>query len=162
MDATFTQQTTDNQARFADFTSTAAIYLPGGAPPAAGSVLANPDLADTYQRIADQGVDAFYSGPIAEDVVDTVHNPPRREGATRIVRPGLMSITDIEDYVAKWRPPTRRPLARPERVGMGPPSSGGSTVGEALNIMESRGEPATTRDRDAPLPRVVQARVRRP
>src|SRR3954462_11200527 len=89
VDPTFTQQTTDNQARFADFTSTSAIYLPGGQPPAAGSTLRNPDLADTYERIAKSGIKSFYSGPIAEDIVNTVHAPPVRQGSTRNIRPGL-------------------------------------------------------------------------
>ena len=142
VDATFTQQTKDNQARFADFTSTAALYLPGGQPPAEGTTLTNPDLADTYERIAKNGVGAFYEGPIAEDVVNTVHKPPLREGATRNVRPGLMSSDDMKDYVAKWRKPTRIGWRGLSVWGMGPPSSGGSTVGEALNIMDSQGEPA--------------------
>ncbi len=48
VDETFQQQTAANAARFAAFTSTAELFLPGGAPPEAGSVLRNPDLARTY------------------------------------------------------------------------------------------------------------------
>jgi gamma-glutamyltranspeptidase/glutathione hydrolase len=53
-----------------------------------------------------------------------------------------MSSDDLHDYVAKWRKPTRVGYRSLHVWGMGPPSSGGSTVGEALNIMESQGEPA--------------------
>jgi gamma-glutamyltranspeptidase/glutathione hydrolase len=142
VDPTFTQQTKDNQARFADFTSTAALYLPGGQPPAPGTTFTNPDLAKTMQTIARKGVEAFYQGAIAADIVDTIRQPPVRPGATRNIRPGVMSADDLVDYVAKWRKPTRIGYRGLHVWGMGPPSSGGTTVGEALNIMESKGGPA--------------------
>ena len=48
VDETFREQTRENQSRFAQFTSTRDLFLPGGALPAVGSVFRNPDLADTY------------------------------------------------------------------------------------------------------------------
>ena len=143
VDPTFEQQTKDNQARFADFTSTSALYLPGGQPPAAGTVHRNPDLAATYRLIARRGVNAFYEGPLAQDILDTVTDPPVREGATRRVRPGLMESEDLEAYFARWRKPTRVGYRGLHVFGMAPPSSGGTTVAEILNIMEARGEAAT-------------------
>ena len=53
------------RVRFAAFPATSAIYLPGGATPAVGSVLKNEDLADTYKLLADKGVKAFYGGKLA-------------------------------------------------------------------------------------------------
>ncbi|MDN2567466.1 gamma-glutamyltransferase family protein [Aquibium sp. A9E412] len=47
-----------------------ATFLPGGAPPAVGSVLRQPLLADTLAAIADGGPDAFYRGAIADEMVD--------------------------------------------------------------------------------------------
>ena len=65
VDSTFRQQTADNQDRFNDFTSTRDLYLPGGQPPAVGTVFKNPDLADTYERLGTEGVDWLYDGPLA-------------------------------------------------------------------------------------------------
>ena len=136
VDPTFTQQTKDNLDRFNDFTSTRETYTVDGAAPAAGSVLRNPDLAETLSRIASRGSDALHEGPIARDVVAAVRNPPLVPGATRNARPGYMTTADLEGYEAKWRAPTRSGYRGLEIIGMGPPSSGGSTVGEALNILD--------------------------
>jgi gamma-glutamyltranspeptidase/glutathione hydrolase len=136
VDATLNQQTRDNLARFQDFTSTAAVYLtPAGEAPATGSTLTNPDMANTLQAIADGGADAFYSGPVAADIAATVQNPPVRPGATRTVLKGGMTAQDIAAYDAIQRAPTRVTYRGLDVYGMGPPSSGGSTVGEALNIL---------------------------
>ncbi|HEX5994360.1 MAG TPA: gamma-glutamyltransferase, partial [Jiangellales bacterium] len=56
VDQTFFDQTASNAARFADFTSTAELYLPDGSPPPAGSVFRNRDLAATYDLLARRGV----------------------------------------------------------------------------------------------------------
>ena len=62
---------------FRDVPSTAAIYLdPDGTPRDVGTTLRNPDLARTYEAIAKHGADAFYSGPIAQSIVDAVQHPP--------------------------------------------------------------------------------------
>jgi len=65
-----------------------------------------------------------------------VRNPPVRAGATRVVRPGVMSLDDLREYEARIRRPTRVAYRGLDVFGMGPPSSGGSTVAEALNILE--------------------------
>ncbi|MFL5844902.1 MAG: gamma-glutamyltransferase [Solirubrobacteraceae bacterium] len=145
VDETLSQQTTDNAARFADFPATAAIYLPGGQPPAPGSVLTNPDLANTLQTIADDGADGFYTGAVAADIAATVQNPPVRAGATRTVLKGGMTPEDIAAYKALPREPTRVSYRGLDVYGMGPPSSGGSTVGESLNILNALAPSATDR-----------------
>ncbi len=137
VDQTFFDQTASNADRFADFTSTAELYLPGGAPPPVGSVFRNRDLAATYDLLAKRGVDALYTGPLAREIVDTVKNPPVRPGATREVRSGLMELADLVSYEAPLREPTQVSYRGLDVFGMGPPSSGGSTVGEALNILEN-------------------------
>ena len=77
VDDTFAGQIEDNQAAFAQVPSTAAIYLdPDGTPRDVGSTLRNPDLAGTYEAIAKHGADAFYTGPIAQSIVDAVDHPP--------------------------------------------------------------------------------------
>ena len=137
VDATFRQQTADNAARFADFTSTRELYLPGGAPPEVGSVLRNPDLAQTYDLLGRRGTEFLYEGHLAEEIVATVTQPPVVPGSTRVVRPGLMRLPDLAEYDALLRDPTLIDYRGLTVAGMAPPSSGGSTVGEALNILEN-------------------------
>src|SRR5215212_10099517 len=136
VDQTYRQQTLDNLNRFRDFTSTRKTFLRKGNAPAIGSTFRNPDLAATYSRIADRGGSAFYSGRTAQAIVDTVDNPPVVDGSTRNVRPGLMTTTDLSDYRSLERAPTVSSYRGLQVYGMGPPSSGGTTVGEALNILE--------------------------
>ena len=136
VDATFRQQTADNAARFADFPATKALFLPGGAPPSVGSVFRNPDLAATYRLIAQQGTKAFYRGAIGTDLVTTAQSPPVDPAATRVVRPGLITQADLAAYRTIGRAPTHIGYRGLDVYGMAPPSSGGSTVAEALNILE--------------------------
>jgi gamma-glutamyltranspeptidase / glutathione hydrolase len=135
VDETFRQQTADNEAKFRRFAATAELFLPAGQLPEVGSVLRNPDLADTYRLLAGEGVDPFYRGEVAEDVVATVQDPPEAAGAGE-VRPGLLQAVDLALYDAPSREPTRVDYRGLEVYGMAPPSSGGSTVGEALNVLE--------------------------
>jgi gamma-glutamyltranspeptidase / glutathione hydrolase len=136
VDETFQQQTADNAERFAAFTSTRELFLPGGAPPEVGTVFTNPDLARTYRLLARNGVDWFYSGRLAGQIVGTVRRPPVAPDNTRTVRPGLMERPDLATYEAPLRRPTRLDYRGLTVYGMAPPSSGGSTVGEALNLLE--------------------------
>ncbi|MBB6350872.1 gamma-glutamyltransferase [Nonomuraea muscovyensis] len=135
VDQTFVDQTRQNEARFKDFTSTAKLYLPGGAPPAVGSVFKNPELAATYRELARRGPGWLYGGQLGKEIVATVKRPPVTPGATREVRPGLMELSDLRAYRALRREPTRVDYQGLRVYGMAPPSSGGSTVGEALNIL---------------------------
>ncbi|WP_043499913.1 gamma-glutamyltransferase [Georgenia sp. SUBG003] len=136
VDAEYEERTRDNLEIFADFTSTRETFLVDGAAPAAGTVFRNPDLARTYKLISQGGADAFYEGEVAEAIVDTVQHPPVVAGAERKVRPGLMELDDLDEYEARWRDPTAVDYRDHTVFGMGPPSSGGTTVGEALNILE--------------------------
>ena len=135
VDQTYRQQTVDNLARFEDFTTTRETFLRNGQAPAVGSTFRNPDLAATYSRIADGGGNAFYSGRTARAIMETVKDPPV-DDPDRNVRPGLMETTDLSGYSSIKRAPTESSYRGMQVYGMGPPSSGGSTVGEALNILE--------------------------
>ena len=137
VDETFFSQTDGAKAIFADFPATAALYLdPDGSPRDVGTVIRNPDLARTYKSIAKNGRSAFYCGPLAQAIVDTVQHPPLRAGATRVARPGVMTLADLADYKTVDRDPTAIRYRGLDVYGMAPPSSSGSTVGEALNILE--------------------------
>src|SRR2546430_2297865 len=136
VDQTFHDQVASNQDRFKDFSSTRDLYLPGGNAPAVGSIFRNPDLAGTYQTLAGHGIDAVYGGEGGGAIVATVQHPPLVPGGTRKVRPGLMTAGDLASYQALSRAPTDITYLGYEIFSMGPPSSGGSTVGEALKILE--------------------------
>src|SRR5215210_3166750 len=146
VDQTYRQQTLDNLDRLRDFTSTRETFLKNGQAPAVGSRFRNPDLAATYGRIAAGGGGAFYSGETARAIVDTVRNPPVVAGTRRNVRPGLMETKDLAGYRSLERAPTVSSYRDLQVYGMGPPSSGGSSVGEALNILEGYPMAALPRD----------------
>jgi gamma-glutamyltranspeptidase / glutathione hydrolase len=137
VDDTFREITRENQNRFAQFSSTSDLFLPNGQLPVVGSRLRNPDLARTYAEIGRQGVAALYGGAIGRDVVDTVHNLPLAPGATLVPRPGLMTLQDLQDYTAPFRAPTHVRYRGNDVYGMAPSSSGGTTVGESLNILSN-------------------------
>jgi gamma-glutamyltranspeptidase / glutathione hydrolase len=137
VDQTFFSQTESARDWFDDVPSTAALYLDrDGTPRDVGSELRNPDLADTYRRIAVGGASAFYEGRLAEEIAAAAADPPIGPEANHVWRPGLMTVRDVGSYDAVERPPTRVGYRGLDVYGMGPPSSGGSTVGEALNIIE--------------------------
>jgi gamma-glutamyltranspeptidase/glutathione hydrolase len=135
VNATLREQIRENAFRFDQFSSTAAQFLPGGTLPAVGSVMRNPDLARTYAQIGRQGVRALYGGPIGADIVNTVHNLPLAPGATLLPLPGQMTLTDLSGYSAPLVTPTHVRYRGYDVYSMAPSSSGGSTVGESLNIL---------------------------
>ncbi|MER5747729.1 gamma-glutamyltransferase [Streptomyces sp. NPDC002225] len=137
VDETFRSQTEGNRARFADFPATRKLFLPGGDLPVVGSRFRNPDLARTYEQVGREGVDALYRGDLADDIVRTVRRPPVDPKATRVVRAGDLTAKDLRSYRALRRTPTRVDYRGLDVYGMAPSSSGGTTVGEALNILES-------------------------
>jgi gamma-glutamyltranspeptidase / glutathione hydrolase len=137
VDQTFVDQTAANVDFFDDVPSTEAIYLdPDGTPRDVGTVLRNPDLARAYERIALKGANGFYRGALASAMVRAVTRPPIAADANHVWRPGVMTMRDVKRYEAPERAPTRIGYRGLDVYGMGPPSSGGSTVGEALNILE--------------------------
>ncbi|MCX5274672.1 gamma-glutamyltransferase [Streptomyces virginiae] len=136
VDATFRAQTELNQDRFKDFPATAKLFLPGGALPVVGTTFKNPDLAATYAELGRKGTGALYRGPLAEDIVRAVRTPPVDPAATRKVRPGDLTTADLRAYATKRQEPTRVGYRGLDVYSMAPSSSGGTTVGEALNILE--------------------------
>jgi gamma-glutamyltranspeptidase/glutathione hydrolase len=137
IDRTFYEQAQDNAAYFDDIRSSEALYLdPDGTAHDIGTVQRNPQLARTYARIAHKGAKGFYRGAIASALTRAVQKPPLTADADHTWRPGLMTMRDLRAYTAPERTPTRVSYRGLDVFGMGPPSSGGSTVGEALNILE--------------------------
>ncbi len=138
VDPTFTAQTDPNVPWFDDIPATAALYLdPDGTSRDPGEVVKNPDMARTYEQIARYGAKrGFYRGPVAEALVRAAQHPRTAPTADKTWRPGLITERDLRDYRAIERKPTHVDYRGLDVFSMGPPSSGGSTVGEALNILE--------------------------
>jgi gamma-glutamyltranspeptidase / glutathione hydrolase len=137
IDTTFNQQAQDNAAYFDDIRSSRKLYLDrDGTAHDVGTVQRNPDLARAYRRIAQLGAEGFYRGAIADALTRAVRRPPLTRDADHAWRPGLMTRRDLREYTAPERAPTQVRYRGLDVFGMGPPSSGGSTVGEALNILE--------------------------
>ncbi len=137
VDETFRSQTLDNAERFAAFPETARLFLPNGDAPKVGSRFRNPDLARTHALIALKGPKAFYGGSLARDIAKTVQNPPKDPDTTLPVPPGSLTTDDLADYAVKIQKPTKVRYRGLDVYGMAPSSSGGTTVGEALNILEN-------------------------
>lgn len=93
-----------------------------------GERLRNPDYAETLRRLASEGAAAFYGGEIARDIVETVRGAQGN--------PGVMTETDLAIYRVKERAPVCVAYRAYEVCGMGPPSSGGLTVGQILGMLE--------------------------
>jgi gamma-glutamyltranspeptidase/glutathione hydrolase len=137
VDETFRQQTKDNQVRFEAFTSTSKLFLPGGDAPAVGSIFKSPDLAKTYRLLADKGTRAFYQGQLAKEIVAAVKAPPKTATTKLPVPAGHMTTADLAAYRALDQAPTHVEYRGLDVYGMAPSSSGGTTVGESLNILDT-------------------------
>lgn len=102
-------------------------FYPAGQALTAGTRVRNPALADTLKRIAREGPDGFYQGPVARAMVAAVQGDP--------THPGGLSLDDLAAYQPVWREPVCAPYRRYQVCGMGPPSSGGVTVGQLLGLL---------------------------
>jgi gamma-glutamyltranspeptidase/glutathione hydrolase len=118
------------------FTPSRKLFLTrDGQPLPVGYHFRNPDLARTYQKLASEGPDWLYGGKLGTEIARTVQHPPVYSGTPLTVRPGIMTARDIANYTAKLRTPTHVNYRGLDVYGMAPPSSGGLTTGEALNIL---------------------------
>lgn len=112
--------------RLRGWPDSAATYLIGGhSAPEAGDLFRNPNLASTYERLANQGPEEFYSGSIAREIV-----------AFSDHHQGLFSLEDFAAQTADWVTPVRTSY-RGSDVWQIPPNGQGITVLQMLNILES-------------------------
>jgi gamma-glutamyltranspeptidase/glutathione hydrolase len=136
VDAQYQSRTESNLSYLSTFAASADTWLIDGAAPQQGTVFRNKDLAGTYETLAREGADAFYNGPIAEAIADTVTNPQVVPDSSYHARPGVMTTEDLASYRAIERAPTHHQFNGYDIYSMAPASSGGATVGQALNVME--------------------------
>nr|WP_282188335.1 gamma-glutamyltransferase [Pseudomonas sp. MWU12-3103b] len=99
-----------------------------GSVKAVGTRLQNPALAAVLKRIASEGPDALYKGPIAEEIVAKVQGH---------ANPGSLSLNDLQRYQAKERAPLCTDYKRWQVCGMPPPSSGGIAVAQILGTLQA-------------------------
>jgi gamma-glutamyltranspeptidase/glutathione hydrolase len=108
------------------------FYQANGEPYPAGHQLRNPELADVLQRIAKEGVDAFYKGELAQAIVDKVQQHPQN--------PGHLRLQDLAQYQAIKRKALCFDHMAHTRVleicGFPPPSSGTIAIGQILGLLQ--------------------------
>jgi len=103
----------------------ATFYKKDGSAPQPGEVFRQPELADTLQRIAKQGVKGFYEGETAQLIVAEM-----RRGE------GLITLEDLRNYEPAVRQPVHGTYRGFDIYSMSPPSSGGTHIVQILNILE--------------------------
>lgn len=109
------------------FDATAQLYLDeNGFPYEPGDTIQNPDLAATLRTIAEEGESAFYTGPIAQKIVDAV----QAEG-------GCLTMEDMANYQIHVGQPVHGTYRGYDVYSSNLPSSGGSIIIEILNILEN-------------------------
>ena len=108
------------------------VFRPGGIGLVEGSLLVQPELAATLQLIAEQGADAFYTGPIAQAIIDTQLN---FRGANAQLA-GRMTLDDLANYEVAIRDPVVGNYRGYQIVSMSSPSSGGLAIIQMLKMLE--------------------------
>ncbi len=110
------------------------FFQSDGKPWPVGHHLQNPALAGIFKRIAQEGIDAFYSGEIAQAMVDKVQQHPDN--------PGLLSLQDLQNYDSLVRDAlcfshasTFSSTNQVQVCGVGPPSSGLITMGQIVGML---------------------------
>lgn len=125
IDATLGQLILDNSAWLANMGASAEVFLEEGFPRFEGSLLTQPELAATLRLIAENGRDGFYTGPVAEAIVDEM----QRGG-------GSLTLEDLRQYRADVVAPLEGSY-RGYRVLTTVSPQSGSTVIESLNMLEN-------------------------
>lgn len=109
------------------FPAIAALYLDAnGQPVPVGTLIRNPALGKLLRAVADGGPEVFYSGDNAAAIVS----------ASNAFNPGGMTLADLAAYQARARPAVCAAYRRYKVCGMGPPSSGATTVLQILGMLE--------------------------
>jgi len=102
------------------------LFYPGGEPLSPGTRLVQADLAHTLELIAAKGPAGFYAGEVADALVTEM----QRGG-------GIITHEDLRRYKAEWRTPIKSTYRGYTLYTMPPASSGGITMTETMNILET-------------------------
>jgi gamma-glutamyltranspeptidase/glutathione hydrolase len=110
--------------KLAKYPTSARVFLQDGKAPKAGWILKQPDLARTFRRIALNGADEFYKGPLGDEVVTFL----QRNG-------GFITRDELASFAVRWREPIQTTYLDHTLYTI-PPGSCGMTMFQTLNIME--------------------------
>lgn len=111
-----------------DAKARAYFFTPAGSPHPVGHMLVNPAYAATLKRLAAEGANGFYAGPMAEAIVTAAAKAPNF--------PSDMTVSDLANYAIVEREPVCITYRNYKICGMGPPSSGGIAVAQTLKLLE--------------------------
>jgi gamma-glutamyltranspeptidase/glutathione hydrolase len=126
LNRTYAQRLAATADELSQFESSKAVFLKAdGLPFRQGEVLRQPDLANSYRAMAEQGIGWFYGGPFAEAT-------ERWMRANR----GVLTAADFKHYPLRPREPLRTTYRGHDIIGFPPPSSGGVHVAQILSILE--------------------------
>jgi gamma-glutamyltranspeptidase / glutathione hydrolase len=136
VNADFRQLTESDLPELQAYPASRALLLTrAGNPLPVGYLLRNPDLARTYRLLGRYGPSYLYDGPLGQAVVQADDHPALTPGSKVVALPGIMTTSDLRAYRARVQAPTHVRYRGLDIYSMAPPSSSGSTVGEALNIL---------------------------
>jgi len=113
-----------SEKKLRKYPNAASVYMPGDKPMTRGELFKNPQLANTLEKIANGGRDAFYKGDIAKAIDDYM----KKNG-------GYISAKDLADHSSNWVEPVSTTY-RGYRVWELPPNGQGIAVLQMLNILE--------------------------
>jgi gamma-glutamyltranspeptidase/glutathione hydrolase len=116
------------RGRLGDVEPAASYFMVDGEPLPVGHLLKNPAYAETLEHYAALGAPAFYTGPVAEGIIEAVN---QRTGEETLV------LTDFTRYAPVKREPLCVTYRSKKVCSMGPPSSGGTTVLQILKLLEA-------------------------
>ena len=130
----------------ADPTSRRQFFKAGGVPYRPGEILRQVDLARSLRRIAEQGAPGFYAGPVARALEGLMGQ-----------RGGLIRTADLAAYRAQWQAPLQGRFRGYQVVTMPPPSGGGITLLQLLNVLEPLDLKGSGPNSAATIHRLVEA-----
>lgn len=121
----------ENVSYLKDFPEFTKMYLkPDGKPKDLGTIITNPDLAETFSTISKEGIEPFYTGKIANDIVDAVQNSK--------INPGYLTLSDLKNYKIKEGDLICESYRIKYKICSMPlPSSGGIAILQILGILEN-------------------------
>lgn len=114
-----------NMNSFRRYPASMAVFTQDGSPYESGDLWRQPDLARTLKAIAEQGRDGFYTGPVADFIVNDM-----------AANNGLITHADLQNYEPVWREPVHGTYRGFDIWSMPAPSSGGVLLVQMLNMLE--------------------------
>ena len=104
---------------------TKAVFMPEGRAPVAGEVIRQPKLAATYARVANEGMESFYRGALAREIVESIQ-----------AQGGIIDAEDLASYEPVWKDPIGIGY-RGYSINCPPPKCSGWQYLQAFKMLEA-------------------------